>query len=163
LRGAIRVWRIVKRKHVDRAFDGEGAKQEGGRWNSPGVPMVYASGNISLALLETLVHADQEDLAGGSYVAIPVEIPSSVRVKHIDQDSLPKGWQKHDPSPRELRRIGDGWIRDCRQGVLAVPSVVLPRERNYLINPAHKDMKRLVIGTPEPIPLDGRLLKDVKT
>jgi len=162
LKGSVRVWRIVKKKHAAQAFDGEGARREGGRWNSPGVPVVYTSATISLALLEMLVHADQDDLAGGSYVAIPVEIPSSVKVKHIDPSVLPKGWRKWDRSPTELRKIGDNWIGECRQAILEVPSAVLPQESNYLINPAHKDMRRLVIGIQEPIPLDARLLKDEK-
>lgn len=161
--GPIRVWRIVKKRHAARAFDGEGARREGGRWNSPGGPMVYTSATISLALLETFVHADREELAGVGYVAIPVDIPPFVRVKRIDRSVLPKGWQKYDPSPPELKRIGDEWIRECRQAVLAVPSAVLPQELNSLLNPAHRDMKRLIIGAPEPLLLDGRLLKDDKT
>jgi RES domain-containing protein len=124
--------------------------------------MVYTSATISLALLETLVHADQEDLAAGRFVAIPVDIPATVRVRQIARSMLPKGWRKWDPSPPELRKIGDEWIREGRQAVLVVPSAVLPQERNYLINPAHKDMKRLIIGAPEPISVDGRMLKDEK-
>lgn len=159
MRGPFRVWRIVKKRRAVLAFDGEGAKREGGRWNSIGVLMVYASATISLALLETLVHADQEDLPTERYVAIPIDIPPFVRVKHIAVDVLPKGWQKWDPSPPELKRIGDEWVGDCRQVVLSVPSAVVPQERNFLINPAHSDMNRLIIGTSQPIPLDGRLLK----
>jgi RES domain-containing protein len=32
----ITAWRIVKARHTANAFDGEGARVEGGRWNSPG-------------------------------------------------------------------------------------------------------------------------------
>ena len=157
-----RAWRIVKKKHIGRAFDGGGARRMGGRWNSPGVAMVYTSATISLALLETFVHADQEDLAAGRFLAIPVDIPAIVRVKQIDRKMLPKDWRKWDPSPPELRKIGDEWVREGRQAVLVVPSAVLPQERNYLINPANKDVKRLIIGPPEQISIDGRIVKDEK-
>ncbi len=160
MKGPTRAWRIVKKNHVGRAFDGGGARRMGGRWNSQGVAMVYASATISLALLETLVHADQEDLAAGRYVAIPVDIPAIVRVRQIDRSTLPKDWRRWDPAPPELRKIGDEWIRGGRQAVLVVPSAVLPQEKNYLINPAHKDVKRLIIGPPEPISIDGRILKE---
>lgn len=162
MKGPIRAWRIVKKQHVGRAFDGEGAGRMGGRWNSPGVAMVYTSATISLALLETLVHADQEDLAAGRFVAIPVDIPATVRVRRIDRSMLPKDWRKWDPSPQELRKIGDEWIREGRQAVLVVPSAVIQQERNYLINPVHEDGKRLIIGPPEPISIDGRILKEEK-
>ena len=162
MKGPIRAWRIVKKKHIGRAFDGGGARRMGGRWNSPGVAMVYTSATISLALLETLVHADQENLAAGRYVAIPVDIPATVGVRQIDRNMLPKGWRRWDPSLPELRKIGDECVREGRQAVLVVPSAVLPQERNYLINPAHKDVKRLIIGPPEPISIDGRIVKGEK-
>ena len=111
-------------------------------------PVVYTSATISLALLEMLVHADQEDLAGGSYVAIPVEIPSSVKVKHIDPSVLPKGWRKWDRSPTELRKIGDNWIGECRQAILEVPSAVLPQESNYLIKPGAQRYE--AVGNRDP-------------
>ncbi len=51
----VTAWRIVKSRVSTAAFDGEGARLFGGRWNSPGVPAVYASESRALALLEVLV------------------------------------------------------------------------------------------------------------
>jgi RES domain-containing protein len=49
-------WRIVKARHAATAFSGKGAADNGGRWNSRGVAVVYASITKSLAVLESLVH-----------------------------------------------------------------------------------------------------------
>ncbi len=153
-----RAWRIVKARRAETAFDGEGSRLFGGRWNSPGVRMAYASSSIALALLETLVNADRDELSQDPYVAIPIDIPSSVAVRRIAANDLPEGWRSDGPTFAELRAIGDRWIRRGRDAVLIVPSAVLPQESNVLINPAHKDMKRLRIGTPVAIFIDGRLV-----
>ena len=71
-----RAWRIVKAKHAATAFDGEGARLFGGRWNSPGTRMIYTSATLSLAALESLVHLSPPVLF--KYVAIPVEFDESL-------------------------------------------------------------------------------------
>jgi RES domain-containing protein len=38
-----------------------------------------------------------------------------------------------------------------------VPSVVIPEERNYLLNPAHPHFSRISWNTPEPFRFDLRL------
>ena len=55
-------WRIVKTKYAAQAFDGEGARLYGGRWNSPGLRMVYNSENVALAALEILRHLVKSSL-----------------------------------------------------------------------------------------------------
>ena len=157
MRRPVRVWRLVKERYTATAFDGEGAKQVGGRWNSPDAAVVYTSENISLAVLETLVHTDIDDLVAIRYVVIPVDIPADVRIRRIAESTLPPDWQRYDQFPEKLRRIGDNWVRQAREAVLAVPSVVVPQETNYILNPAHKDIKKLVIGKPLPFTLDKRL------
>lgn len=153
----IRAWRLVKSRFASAAFDGEGARRHAGRWNSEGTPIVYTASTLSLAALELLVHADVEDMPAG-YVAIPVDIPASVRVESVDIPALPKVWRRIAPCPRECQALGDAWVASRRTAVLAVPSVVVPMERNYLLNPAHPDFRKLVIGKPERFGLDERLL-----
>ena len=53
-----RAWRLVKARHAAGAFDGEGARLHGGRWNSRGARVVYVSSSRSLAALELLVHLE---------------------------------------------------------------------------------------------------------
>ncbi len=153
----IRAWRLVKSRYASTAFDGEGARRQGGRWNSEGTRVVYTASTLSLAALELLVHADVEDMPA-DMVAIPVDIPKSVRVETVELPALPRRWRRFDPPPRECRDLGDAWVASGRTVALAVPSVVVPMERNYLLNPAHRDFAKLAIGKPERFAFDTRLL-----
>ena len=149
-------YRVVKNKHSAAAFDGDGARRYGGRWNSPGVAMVYASATLPLAVLEILVHLQTESVLP-AYVAFRVEIPDGL-VEAIDRSTLPAGWRDF-PAPAELRAAGDAWVRGAGSVVLRVPSVVLASEENYLINPLHPDFGLLAIADPEPLDVDSRLFR----
>ena len=149
-------WRIVKTRFASQAFDGEGARANGGRWNSVGVRIVYASASISLAALELVVHLENIDVLP-SYSIIEVNFDSSL-VTRLNRSRLPASWQDNPPPP-ELFAIGDAWISAGSSVVLEVPSAVIESEVNYLINPAHPDFKLLTIGPARPFRLDGRLLR----
>jgi RES domain-containing protein len=148
-------WRIVKSRHASTAFDGEGARLYGGRWNSPGTRMVYTSSTISLAVLEILIHLQEASLLS-SYSLISASFDDAF-VERLDHSVLPDGWRAY-PAPSELQRIGDEWVRSQRSAVLEVPSVIVERESNYLLTPAHPDFSSVVIGEPEPFTFDVRLL-----
>ncbi len=148
-------WRIVKSRYVAAAFDGEGARLYGGRWNSPGTRIVYTSKTISLAVLEVLVHLDKANLLS-SYSLISGGFDDAL-VQRLDHTMLPEGWRTY-PAPYELQRIGDEWARSQRSAVLEVPSVIVERENNYLLNSAHPDFSSVVIGEPEPFTFDERLM-----
>ena len=147
-------WRIVKASHADRAFTGEGAWHTGGRWNSPGVSMVYASEHKSLAVLEILVHLDPQDAL--HQLTYRIEFDEAL-VEHLSRDRLPAGWREEMPA-RAARELGNAWVRENRSAVLAVPSVIIPEELNYLLNPAHPGFKKISIGKPTPFTFDSRLL-----
>ena len=147
-------WRIVKRKHAATAFSGRGAADHGGRWNSRGVPVVYASGNKSLAALESLVHLNPP--VRFKYVAIRVKFDAAL-VEIFPVKSLPTGWRR-EPPPPSTQAIGDAWVRAGRSAVLELPSVIVSGEPNYLLNPAHPGFKKISIGKPEPFAFDPRLL-----
>ena len=150
-------WRIVKSRYASTAFDGEGARLYGGRWNSPGTRMVYTSSTISLAVLEVLVHLQEASILS-SYSLISAGFDDAL-VERLDRSLLPDGWRSY-PAPSELQRIGDEWVRRQRSAVLEVPSVIVERESNYLLNPAHPDFSSVVIGEPEPFTFDERLLAE---
>jgi RES domain-containing protein len=149
----MRVWRLCKRRHA--AFDGEGARLAGGRWNPPGAAVVYASESLSLAALELLVHCDPA-LLPDDLVAIAAEIPDALGVRRLEEEALPRGWRRH-PAPESLRRLGAEWLHECGTAGLSVPSAVVPRERNVLLNPAHPDFRKVRVGAPEAFSLDARL------
>ncbi len=151
------VWRVCSRRHARRAFSGDGARLYGGRWNSPGSPTVYTSATLSLATLEVLVHANEEDWPD-DLCAVPAEIPPNIKIQELTQEELPRGWRRF-PAPLNLRKFGDAWLETGKTAVLALPSAVVPIENNYLLNPSHADMKSVEIGPPQRFRFDLRLKK----
>ena len=151
----MKLWRISARRHATRALDGEGARRYGGRWNPPGVAMVYTAGSLALALLELLVQVDV-DLVPEDLVAIGVEVGERVRVRTLRPAQLPAGWHRY-PAPDATQALGAAWVASGDTALLAVPSVVVPQETNYLINPAHADVRGFRILPPAPLRLDPRL------
>jgi RES domain-containing protein len=149
-------WRIVKTRFAAQAFDGEGARLNGGRWNSVGVRMVYTAGSISLAVLELVVHLENTDVLP-SYSLCAVHFDDAV-VTSLDRSLLPANWGDSPGSP-ELLMIGDAWVAGRSSAVLEVPSAVVESENNYLINPGHPDFKSLTIDPSRPFRLDPRLLE----
>ena len=148
-------WRLTKTKHLATAWDGEGARRTGGRWNSVGTAVVYVSATLSLALAETLVH-----IPGGvlpAFTAIPIEFDESL-VSVLDPKDLPTGWNKHPP-PASTQAIGDAWVAAASGAILRLPSVVVPVEFNYILNPRHPDFPRSGIAAPVPFPFDARLVR----
>ncbi|UCD80892.1 MAG: RES domain-containing protein [Desulfobacterales bacterium] len=149
-------WRIAQAHVADRAFTGEGARRYGGRWNSKGVAVVYTSSSISLAILEVLVHIPNYDVLE-EYVGFPVEFSRDFVVT-LDPDELPRNWSR-DPSPQTVKQIGDIWVESQESVILEVPSTIVPTEKNYLINPAHPDLRKLKLGSPTKFEFDPRLVK----
>ena len=150
----MRVWRILKEKYAATAFDGEGARLHGGRWNSRGTRMVYTSGSQALAALESLVHLNPP--VAFRYAAIPVDFDESL-LETLAKSALPKDWTE-EPPPPSTQAIGDRWVKEARSAVLQVPSLLIPAEPNFLLNPAHPDFRKLKIGKPTAFSFDPRLL-----
>jgi Uncharacterized conserved protein len=151
----IRAWRVVKKKHVEEAFSGQGAFKFGGRWNSIGTRLVYASDSLALAAIEILTGGISIGLLE-RFVKIPVDFDGSL-VEALAMPGLPKEWSRYPPSTK-TQIIGDTWVRGSKSVLLKVPSVVIKEEFNYLINPAHPDFKKLLISKPEVFPFDHRLI-----
>lgn len=147
----MRVFRLCKKAFV--ALDGEGAKLHGGRWNFRGLPVVYTSSSLSLAMLEMLVHIEVE-LAPEGLICLEIEIPETV---HIESMLLPSEYI-HSKNEIVLKEIGSKWLRENRSAVLGVPSVIVPVERNFLINPLHPQAKKIHTIKANSFHFDPRLL-----
>jgi len=145
-------WRVADGRFDP--FSPVGASLVGGRWNSPGVGVIYASSTYAGAMLECLAHAGIGRVPR-THVAVEIAIAEAVAVERTDDTSLPAGWDHADL--RVARGFGDAWIRERRSAVLVVPSVVARREGNVLINPKHRDFSDIVARTPEPVVWDARL------
>ena len=149
----MRVYRICKRTHARTAFSGEGARRYAGRWHHAGLPMVYTAQSLSLATLEQLVHFDL-DLAPTGFVSIELEIPRGVTLRRPVK-TLPENWREI-PAPTETRDFGSHWFESMSSVALVVPSVVIPGEKNVLLNPLHPDFKRLEPRRPQAFAFDSR-------
>ncbi len=153
----ISAFRICKTRHLATALSGEGARLNGGRWNSPGLPAVYTSSSLSLATLEVLVHLEDPELLANLFSWFPLEIPDDL-AEWLDPGTLPPEWLNDEPGPAS-RTAGDGWLKSRRSAALAVPSVVTPGEWNILLNPAHPDFPKLLPGPAKPFRPDPRLIR----
>lgn len=149
----MRVWRLVHARYAADAFTGEGAARYGGRFNGAGVPVVYTSGSLSLAMLELIVQVGSPHRLS-DFVYLTADFDSSL-VEHL-ADPLPRGWDVL-PYRSTSQKLGDEWVSNGRSAVLRVPSVVVPGEFNYLINPHHSDFDAIQISDPQPAPFDHRL------
>lgn len=147
-------WRIVRALHFETAFTGEGAARFGGRWNPRGRPVVYTSWSKSLAALEILVHLNPP--LPFQYVAVKIEFEERL-VTRLASATLPSDWRL-EPPPISTKQVGDAWLRARNSAILAVPSVIVPDESNYLLNPGHPDFHQISFAQPEPFVFDPRLL-----
>lgn len=147
------LWRIAKTRHADSAFTGEGARLYGGRWNSVGVRVAYASESIALATLEVLAGL-QRSAVLTAYSLVSARIDEAGVETLV---SLPAGWRKYPPS-HESQMVGDRWVAERRSLALRVPSAIIEAESNYLLNPEHPDFGGISISAPEPFAFDARLL-----
>lgn len=148
-------WRIVRAARVNSAFTGEGARLYGGRWNSRGTAVVYASEHESLAALELFVQM---------LPLSPTERYLSFRIEWDDKlterfplKKLPQHWNA-EPPIFDTMQIGDEWVRYGRSVILGVPSVLSTSEINFLLNPRHSDFKKIKISEPIEYRFDPRLL-----
>jgi RES domain-containing protein len=149
-------WRIVMARYQKKAFSGDGARLFGGRWNSKGVAVIYTAGSLALASIEIIVNLPSPKLLE-AFVRIPTRFKPAL-VEHLTPADLPRDWQNRPISP-STKAIGDRWVAEQRSAVLKVPSVVVPEEFNYLLNPAHPDFDKIEIGQPVVYHFDPRLIK----
>jgi RES domain-containing protein len=150
----IYAYRITKAKHSGTALSGEGARRAGGRWNDPGIPIVYCSLSLALAAMETFVHLTEE-AASLRFASLEIGLPAA-QVEVLEK--LPKGWQNEPPGAASMQ-IGTEWAKASRSLALRVPSALIPSEWNILLNPAHPDFAKLAVSKAKPFSFDPRMWK----
>lgn len=146
-------YRLVKQIHAGSAFDGEGARLYGGRWNSQGIPIVYTAESLALCCLEILVHLPSYHVLQ-DYVYIQVSFDPDM----VIDAQLVEGWQAN-PVPRISQAIGDQWVSDNVSPILRVPSAIIPEGVNYLLNISHPDFDRITVSEQFEMAFDPRLRK----
>jgi RES domain-containing protein len=151
----VRVWRLARAAYP--ALDGEGARRYGGRWNAPGIPVVYASTHLSLAALELLVHVEPQDLPA-DLVAFEIDVPDDAPMETLDPTSLQADWHRAVECPT-CRDAGARWAAELTALALIVPSAVVPAETNVLLNPVHAHATRLSVVSTAPFEFDARIIR----
>ncbi|MEO8372761.1 MAG: RES family NAD+ phosphorylase [Candidatus Solibacter sp.] len=144
-----RIYRVCRARYA--RLSGEGASLAGGRWNSPGRAVVYMAESVSLAVLENLVHMSRQDFPTG-YVCVAAILPGNLTISSERVLRL-------RPGLRELtaQGLGDWWLQSNQSAVLEVPSVIVPHEHNFLLNPAHPDFPKIATDPPALFHFDLRL------
>jgi len=153
----MRLWRLVKTKYADTAFDGEGARLHGGRWNSPGTRVAYGSDSSALAVLEVFVNLRDDSLLS-SYSLVSATIPDKL-IETLDRRILPSNWNS-SPVPPAVQVIGDKWAKKKESLALRVPSAIVQASDNILINPGYPDYHRFQISSVDRYKFDERLLRN---
>jgi len=152
----MRFWRICRRRYAAHAASGEGACLYGGRWNSRGVRVVYASGSLALAAIETFVNLEP-NLQPDDLVTIEGEIPEALEIGRVDLKALPVRW--YETRDDSLRCFGDEWVKAGRTVALLVPSAAIRGEWNVLLNPAHAQFAEVKLEEPQPFEFDVRMFR----
>jgi RES domain-containing protein len=152
----MRFWRICRRRYAAQAASGEGARLYGGRWKSRGVRVVYASGSLALAAIETFVNLEP-NLQPSDLVSIEGEIPEALEIARVDLKALPARW--YETRGGSLRRFGDDWVKAGRTVALLVPSAAMRGEWNVLLNPAHAQFAEVKFQDPQPFEFDARMFR----
>lgn len=148
----MKLFRIADTRHT--VWSGTGVMLVGGRFNSPGRPVIYAASTFAGAMLEVLVHA-RIGKVPNTHEWVEATVPDDIRVELHSAESLPGGWDA--PAHQAAKEFGDGWLTESRTAILIVPSVVVRAECNVLVNPAHPDATRIVVTKPQPVVWDERL------
>lgn len=150
------VYRVTRLKYSgSNPFDGEGSYLFGGRWSSAGVRLAYTATSRALAILEYRAHLDSLSIPDDLVIAT-LRFPAKLKIATAPK--LPSSW-RDEPAPPELRAIGDAFIRSMKHPFMFIPSVLVPRESNMLVNPMHPDFLACVVDPElEPFSFDARLL-----
>ena len=153
------LWRIASEAPAYRANDmsGQGAERSGGRWNPRGTPMVYASTTRALACLETMMHLAGTRVLPLNRYLVEVIVPTACWAARAKFPTAQQPtWDALPPGMASLT-WGNAWIKSMRTLVAEVPSVVVPEERNVLINPRHADVSQIRTVVRRRWTYDGRV------
>jgi RES domain-containing protein len=150
----MRVFRLMRKKYGIE-LSGKGAALSGNRWNSKGTELIYCAESRALAMAEVAVHVSLSILPK-DYVMVEIVIPTAVTISSLAFEDLPPNWNKF-PHLLDTQKIGDGFVAERKSCVLKVPSVVVPGDFNFLINPHHLDFQAIKIVGHKDFPFDQRL------
>lgn len=146
------VYRISKKRWAE-DLSGKGARLHGGRWNHVGTPCLYAAGSRALAILEYTVNVNPDDIPSGLSL-VTIRLPEQVHV--VREADLPPDWSAV-PAPASTRDFGAILFKKKSSGIFLLPSVVVPPEPIFIINPLHIDAGKCKLISVEDFHFDQRI------
>jgi RES domain-containing protein len=150
------VWRLALPPFAT-DLSGDGNAMTGARWNSPGRGVIYTSFNLSLCVLESFAHlAAILRIDPPEMTAVRIQIPDEASRLDIDRADLSADLGGGEAQER-CRKLGDAWLAAQQHLLCTMPSIIVPQERNAMVNPAHRLMAEVRIISTEPFRFDPRL------
>jgi RES domain-containing protein len=147
------LWRIARKPYALER-QGIGARQDGGRWNRPGVAVIYAGCSVAIAALEKYVH--MEGVVPDDLVLVRIDLPENCAEEIATVATLPVEWDLVPPGPASMDH-GTAWVRANQSLVLKVPSALLPEESNAVLNPNHPHFAAAAMTMVRPFTYDHRM------
>lgn len=149
----MQVYRITLAKWADSLY----ASGNAARWNSKGQLVIYTASSRALACLENVVHRSGEGLQQVFKVML-IDVPESLGILEISPEELPLGWNKSTMDGYEIcQHIGNEWLNQNQFPLLKVPSAIIPKEYNFLINVRHPDFRHITLLGQENFEFDNRI------
>jgi RES domain-containing protein len=151
----MKLYRISLCKYID-DLTGTGAEITGGRWNSKGIRVLYTAQSASLAMLEVVARINNT-VVEAPYCMIVLEVPND-SIKEFKSTELTNTWDNF-PAEEQTRLAGDKFVNEQKALLLKVPSIIVPEEHNYIINPAHNRFTDIKVVSKRNISFDKRFIK----
>ena len=150
------VYRITKKEHA--ALDGLGGLYGSGRWHKKGFPVIYTSEHASLAAWEKIVHVASFGNLPNNLLLIKIEIPDGIKIQTVPKNILVEGWDSF-PFSSETVNCGTSFLQKKKYLALKVPTVIIPDEFNFILNPLHPEINECKVISLIPFIFDKRVSK----
>lgn len=151
----MRFWRIAQKRYaLDKLC--AGAARFGGRWNPLGMPALYCGTTLAICSLEKFVHIGSGPIP--PLVLVAVDVPDEAPLHNVGVHELPPGWDAM-PTSAAAQAFGGRWLAAGEALGLSVPSVILPEERNVILNPYHPAYAAVMLNIVRPFTFDQRMFK----
>jgi RES domain-containing protein len=132
------LWRISDYSDLK----GEGGLRASARWHTRGQLIVYLADSPAICMVERLVHLfDTEGQLPPAYNLLEIEAPESASVISL-APLVDADWKDRTDI---TRKAGDDWLASSASPLARVPSAIVPRTWNYLLNPLHPDAPQIHI------------------
>jgi RES domain-containing protein len=152
-------WRLDRTRYGATWDAGEGARREGGRWNSAGRAVVYCSLDPATTILEKAVHAGFAVLDTVPHVLTRFVINAVSDIHIVTPANVPNAnWLRPTYPSAGQQRFGDALL--AAHPFVLIPSAVSSASWNLLFDPV-RAAGAYSVQSQEPFALDTRLHRPV--